>query len=69
MNIAVAADWRDQSQSALQEVVDLYGPNELTLVNAVNLGPMACYPLSTIDRQRINSDTSMSGVTVSGPRS
>ena len=45
MNIVVATDWRDQSQSALQEAVDLYQPDELTLVHAVDLGSLETYPL------------------------
>lgn len=44
MHIVVAVDWRDQSQSALQEVVDLYKPNELTLVHAVHLGSLESPP-------------------------
>lgn len=49
MNIVVAVDWRDQSQAALQEVVDLYKPNELTLVHAVDLGALDSPPIA-IDR-------------------
>jgi hypothetical protein len=48
MNIVVAVDWRDQSQLALQEVVDLYGPKEPTLVHAVNLGSLEFYPLAPL---------------------
>ena len=48
MNIVVAADWRDQSRSALQEVVDLYKPDVLTLVHAVNVGPLDSYPLAPL---------------------
>jgi nucleotide-binding universal stress UspA family protein len=48
MNIVVAVDWRDQSQSALQVVIDLYEPKELTLVHAVNLGPLESYPLAPL---------------------
>jgi nucleotide-binding universal stress UspA family protein len=50
MNIVVAVDWRDQSQSALQEIVDLYKPNELTLVHAVDLGALESPP-TAIDRK------------------
>jgi nucleotide-binding universal stress UspA family protein len=46
MNIVVAVDWRDQSQSALQEVVDLYKPNALTLVHAVDLGALESPPIA-----------------------
>ena len=54
MNIVVAVDWRDQSQSALQVVVDPYGPKELTLVHAVNLGPLEFYPLAPLtDKEQI----------------
>jgi nucleotide-binding universal stress UspA family protein len=48
MNIVVAADWRDQSRSALQEVVDLYKPDVLTLVHAMNIGPLDSYPLAPL---------------------
>jgi len=48
MNIVVAADWRDQSRSALQEVVDLYRPDVLTLVHAMSIGPLDSYPLAPL---------------------
>jgi nucleotide-binding universal stress UspA family protein len=48
MNIVVAIDWRDQSQSALQMIIDLYEPKELTLVHAVSLGPLESYPLAPL---------------------
>jgi nucleotide-binding universal stress UspA family protein len=48
MNIVVAVDWRDQSQSALQEIVDLYQPNELTLVHAVELGALNNPPIAPV---------------------
>ena len=48
MNIVVAVDWRDQSQSALQAVVDLYGPKELTLVHAVHLGALELPPIASV---------------------
>ena len=38
MRIVVAVDWTDQSFSAVQEAVQLYAPQELTLVHAVDLG-------------------------------
>ncbi len=46
MRIVVAVDWRDQSQSALQEIIDLYQPHELTLVHAVNLGALQSPPIA-----------------------
>ncbi|MFI5248181.1 MAG: universal stress protein [Nitrospirales bacterium] len=48
MNIVVAVDWRDQSQLALQEIVDLYQPNELTLVHAVHLGALEFPPIASV---------------------
>jgi len=38
MRIVVAVDWSDQAFNAVQEVVRLYTPEELTLVHAVDLG-------------------------------
>jgi nucleotide-binding universal stress UspA family protein len=38
MRVVVAVDWTDQSFSAVQEVVQLYTPEELTLVHGVDLG-------------------------------
>lgn len=38
MRIVVAVDWSDQAFNAVQEVVALYTPTELTLVHAVDLG-------------------------------
>ena len=45
MNILAAVDWRNQSQSALQQVLGLYQPQVLTLVHAVDLGSLDSYPL------------------------
>jgi nucleotide-binding universal stress UspA family protein len=38
MRIVVGVEWTDQSFSAVQEAVQLYRPDELTLVHAVDLG-------------------------------
>ncbi|HET8579484.1 MAG TPA: universal stress protein [Nitrospiraceae bacterium] len=38
MRVVVAVDWSDQAFNAVQEVVRLYTPEELTLVHAVDLG-------------------------------
>lgn len=38
MRVVVAVDWSDQAFNAVQEVVRLYTPDELTLVHAVDLG-------------------------------
>jgi hypothetical protein len=48
MHIIVAVDWRDQSQSALQEIVDLYQPDELSLVHAVNFGALESPPIASV---------------------
>lgn len=48
MNIVVAVDWRDQSQPALNEIVDLYKPHELTLVHAVHPGDLNNPPSASV---------------------
>lgn len=38
MRVVVAVDWSDQAFTAVQDVIRLYTPQELTLVHAVDLG-------------------------------
>lgn len=38
MKVAVGVDWSDQSFAAVQQVLHLYRPSELTLVHGVDLG-------------------------------
>lgn len=45
MRIVVGVDWRDQSRSAVEEVIRFFAPEELTLAHAVNLGALDSYPL------------------------